>query len=103
MTAVRRKFSVEQKIEILRAAEKQGIHNVLRQHNLSYSVFSRWRQNMTINDPEKEELIASHKARAELKRYITENSRLKKIIAHQALELERKNEELRRKPLKAKG
>ena len=37
-----------------------------------------------------------NKAKWELKQYIEENARLKKIIAYQALELERKDEELRK-------
>ena len=48
------------------------------------------------NDEHKQEAMMRNKAKWELKQYIEENARLKKIIAYQALELERKDEELRK-------
>ena len=38
----------------------------------------------------------NHHERSQLKQYKTENQRLKKIIADQALEIERKEEELKK-------
>jgi|SRR5688572_22686911 len=96
MTNGRRKFTDEQKLEILRQAEQIGINKALRHHSLSYSVFSRWREKFSSNDEHKQESMIRNKAKWELKQYIEENARLKKIIAYQALELERKDEELRK-------
>lgn len=92
----RRRFSDDQKLEILQQAQKMGISAVLRNHSLSYSVFSKWRQKFMSNDSSKQDMILSNKTRTELKQFIEENARLKKIIAEQALELERKDEELKK-------
>jgi len=95
MTNSRRSFTDEQKLEILRQAEKIGVIATLREHQLSYSVFARWKQKFLKQhvDPG---MIEVNKARSELKQFREENARLKKIIADQALELERKNEALKK-------
>ena|SRR5690349_1017142 len=93
----RRRFTDEQKREILHQADKTGITAVLREYRLSYSVFSRWRQKFLLHVSTNTEVIREvNKARSELKLLNEENLRLKKIIADQALQLERKEEELRR-------
>jgi putative transposase len=92
----RRRFSDEQKLEILQEAEKMGVTAVLRLHSLSYSVFAKWREKFRNPGTTKQEAAISNKARSELKQFIEENARLKKIIADQALELERKDEELKK-------
>jgi putative transposase len=103
MASQKRKFTDEQRLQILRQAQEMGITAVLRHHSLSYSVFSRWREKFMKNDGNKQEMISRSKVRSELKQYIEENARLKKIIADLALELERKDEELKKvKPLYSK-
>lgn len=94
--ATRRKFTDEEKIAILDQANKVGIAATLRHYNLSYSVFSRWKQKLLINDPGMQNLLPSYKTRSEIKQLHNENMRLKKIIADQALELERKEEDLKK-------
>jgi putative transposase len=96
MATQRRKFTDEQKLEILRQADKMGVTAVMRSHSLSYSVLARWKERFLKGDMTKEEIMIQNKARFELKQFIDENTRLKKIIAEQALELERKDEELRK-------
>jgi putative transposase len=96
MTSVRRKFTEEQKMEILREANEMGISAVLRIHKLSYSAFSRWRQHYAVVITSNNHTVFDHRARSELKQYKIENIRLKKIIADQALELERREEELKK-------
>jgi len=96
MATHRRKFTDEQKIEILQLAEKVGVTSVMRSHSLSYSVLSRWKNQFNQNDVNKQEILMQHKARLELKQFVEENVRLKKIIAEQALELEHKEEELKK-------
>jgi len=96
MTSLRRKFTDEQKLEILREANKMGVTAVLRTHALSYSVFARWKQKFMRSDPNTQAHTIPNKTRSELKQLTEENIRLKKIIATQALELERKDEELRK-------
>jgi|SRR4030095_316603 putative transposase len=95
MASPKRKFTDEQRLEILQQARQIGITAVLRHHSLSYSVFARWREKLTKNNG-KQEFFSTNKARSELKQYMEENTRLKKIIADLALELERKDEELKK-------
>lgn len=96
LTMTRRRFSDEQKLEILHQAERLGITAVLRSHSLSYSVFSKWREKFMKNDGAKKDAVLANRQKSELKQFIEENARLKKIIAEQALEIERKDEELKK-------
>ena len=94
MASPKRKFTEEQKLEILRQANEMGVIAVIRNHNLSYSVFARWREKFMEKD--KKETILKNKPKSKLKQFMEDNTRLKKIIADQALELERKDEALRK-------
>ena len=96
MASRKRKFSDEQKLEILRQANEMGVITVIRNHNLSYSVFSRWREKFMKNDKSKQELFSKSKTKSEFKQIMEDNTRLKKIIADLALELERSDEQLRK-------
>jgi len=96
MASQKRKFTEEQKLEILRQANEMGVIAVIRNHNLSYSVFARWREKFMEKDKNKQELILKNKPKSKLKQFMEDNTRLKKIIAEQALELERKDEALRK-------
>src|SRR5215471_18547147 len=97
MTTRKRKFTDEQKLEILQQAQKHGVTAVLRTHSLSYSVFARWKEKFMKNDVQKQEAFLKNKAKSELKQFMEENIRLKRIIAEQALELARKDEELKKR------
>ena len=88
MSAQRRKFTNEEKLNILHQAKLSGITRVLREYKLSYSVFSRWKQQMNTD--------SFTQADASLFELKQENMRLKKIVADQALELEVKKELLSR-------
>ena len=94
MASQKRKFTDEQKLEILKQANEMGVIAVIRNHNLSYSVFARWREKFMEKD--KKELTLKNKPKSKLKQFMEDNTRLKKIIAEQALELERKDEALRK-------
>ena len=96
MVSQKRKFTDEQKLEILRQANEMGVIAVIRNHNLSYSVFARWREKFMEKDKNKQKLILKSKTKSKLKQFMEDNTRLKKIIADQALELERRNEALRK-------
>ena len=94
MASQKRKFTDDQKLEILKQANEMGVIAVIRNHNLSYSVFARWREKFMEKD--KKELTLKNKPKSKLKQFMEDNTRLKKIIAEQALELERKDEALRK-------
>lgn len=92
----KRKFTDEQKLEILQQADKLGVTAVLRDHSLSYSVFAKWKEKFMRGPASDPDRLESNRTKSELKQFIEENARLKKIIADQALELERKDEELKK-------
>ena len=95
MANPRRKFTKEEKLGILQKAGEMGITAVLHEYHLSYSVFSRWK-NQLLNTDNAADSAAGNRAKYELKALQEENKRLKMIIADQALELERKEGELRK-------
>ena len=88
--AQRRKFTDEEKLNVLIQAGQNGVSNVLRHYNISYSIFARWKQSFLKKG------IDPFSASNENKSLLEENIRLKKIIADQALSLEMKDEELKR-------
>jgi putative transposase len=95
MSRTRRQFSLEQKLAILNEAEQQGVTQTLRKHNLSHSVFLRWKNQF--NSGGTGSLKPQyHKVDPELRALQEENARLKKIIGNQALELEFKTELLKK-------
>src|SRR5437588_992993 len=95
MAKKRRSFSVEQKLLIIQEAEQNGVTQVIRKHNLSYSVFLRWKNQF--NQGGVSSLKPQyHKVDPELRALQEENARLKKIIGNQALELEFKTELLKK-------
>ena len=95
MSKTRRQFSVEQKLAILNEADHNGVTQTLRKHNLSHSVFLRWKNQF--NSGGTGSLKPQyHKVDPELRALQEENARLKKIIGNQALELEFKTELLKK-------
>ena len=96
MSTGRRRFTVEEKQEILHQAKQIGITNALRKHNLSYSVFHRWKSNMTDKKNDASKSRGSQSLTTRIKELMEENALLKKIIANQTMLLEMKEEELRR-------
>jgi transposase-like protein len=94
MKRTRRTFSAEEKLSIVREAEREGSAVTYRKYNLSPNLLHRWKQKYLAQgvsglknayhriDPEKRELEE-------------ENERLKRIVAKQALELEFKTELLK--------
>jgi len=95
MSKQRRTFSVDQKLKIIQEADQQGITQTLRKHNLSHSVFLRWKNQFNTGGTE---LLKPQyrKIDPEVKALMEENARLKKIIGNQALELEFKTELLKK-------
>jgi transposase-like protein len=95
MTKQRRSFSVEQKLQIIQEADQNGITQTLRKHNISHSVFLRWKNQF--NQGGSSSLQPQYrKVDPEVRAILEENARLKKIIGNQALELEFKTELLKK-------
>jgi putative transposase len=95
MPANRRKFSIEEKLDILQQAKVAGITVILRKHSLSYSVFHRWKEKLDDKSMNKLNPLQSQ-MNDKLKNLMHENALLKKIIANQTMLLELKEDELRK-------
>jgi putative transposase len=95
MAKQRRSFSVEQKLQIIQEAEQYGTTQTVRKHNLSPSLFLRWKNQF--NQGGVKQLEPQYqKINPEVRALQDENARLKKIIGNQALELEFKTELLKK-------
>ncbi len=98
MSKSNRKFSIDEKLSILQEGENQGVELTCRKYNLSRSLYYRWRNSFTRHGPDG---LAPkyHRVDPEVRALEKENDRLKKIIARQALELEVKEELLKKTKL----
>jgi len=91
MNKPRRQFTPEEKFSILQEAEKDGQTEVGRKYNIALSVLAYWKKKYLAKG--KEGLKAGYKRiDPHVKELEAENQRLKKIIANQALEIEFKDE-----------
>ena len=91
MTKPRRRFSPEEKYSILQESEREGHTEVCRKHNLASSVVTYWKKKYLSRG--KEGLANTYKRiDPQFRAMEEENLRLKKIIAKQALEIEFKDE-----------
>ncbi|GAO41094.1 transposase [Flavihumibacter petaseus] len=89
---LRRKFTDDEKRAIIDGAAQKGVNAILREHGLSYSVYSRWKEKF---QPEvMKEQHAQFRLQQQVRVLTAENERLKKIIANQALEIQIKTEKL---------
>jgi len=91
----KRIFSAEQKMQILREAEENGMLATCRKYEIAQSLYYRWKSQfdrMGIDGLQGQYYRVDPKVR-ELEK---ENERLRKIIARQALELEVKTELLKK-------
>jgi len=87
----RRQFTPEEKYSILQEAAREGTTATCRKYNLAHSVVSYWKKKYLSNG--KEGLTAGYRrVDPRVRELEEENARLKKIIAKQALEIEVKDE-----------
>jgi len=98
MNRNKRKFSQQERLEILREVEQNGIEETLRKHNLSRSLYYRWKNKF---DRCGVDGLTDQYYRVDpaIKTLEKENERLRKIVARQALELEVKEELLKKTKL----
>ncbi len=95
MAKERRKWSEAEKLQIIEEAEQNGLTETLRKYNVAQSLFHRWRR--AYNGEGMEGLRPHYKTvDPEVKRLQQENEWLKKIIAQQALEIDFKEELLKK-------
>jgi transposase-like protein len=91
MSKERRVFSPEEKHSILQEAEREGVTETCRKYNLAHSVISYWRKKYLTKG--KQGLTRDYnKEDPRVKQLESENEKLKRIISKQALEIEVKDE-----------
>ena len=90
-----RKFSIDEKLSILQEGENNGVELTCRKYNISRSLYYLWRNSF--NQQGLDGLAPKyHKVDPGVRALGKENERLKKIISRQALELEIKEELLKK-------
>lgn len=95
MSKTRRQFSPEEKYSILQEAEREGHTETCRKYQLATSVLANWKKKYLAKG--KEGLKAAYyRVDPKVKELEEENARLKRIIAKQALEMEVKDELLKK-------
>lgn len=87
----KRRFTAEEKLSILQESEREGFTETCRKYNLATSVLSYWKKKYL--EKGKEGLRGGYKrVDPNVRALEEENERLKKIIAKQTLEIEFKDE-----------
>ena len=95
--ATKRQWSEAQKLQIIGEVEQKGLTETLRKYNLSSSLFHKWRKRY--NGEGMEGLKPRYKTiDPQTKQLQSENERLKRIVAKMALEIEFKDELLKKSP-----
>lgn len=95
MSKQNRKWSEAQKLQIIQEAEQNGQTETLRKYNLAHSLFLRWKKAFQAQGSVG--LKPGYRTiDPDTRRLEQENERLKRIIANQALEIEFKNELLKK-------
>jgi len=98
MTKTKRKFTAEERLSIIREAEREGRIETIRKYQLAPSLFDRWRRKY-LEHGFNGLKPAYRRIDPQVKELEQENERLKRIIARQALELEVKTELLKKTPI----
>ena len=95
MSIIKRKWSEAQKLQIIQEVSQHGLQETLRKYNLSQSLFHKWRR--AYNGQGMKGLHPKYKViDPSVRQLEQENERLKRIIAKQALEIEFKDELLKK-------
>ncbi|HSV88235.1 MAG TPA: helix-turn-helix domain-containing protein [Bacteroidales bacterium] len=98
MSKIKRKFDLDEKLRILREGETNGVEVTCRSYQIARSLFYNWKNKFNRQGPDG---LAPryHRADPVTKALEKENERLRKIISKQALELEVKEELLKKTKL----
>jgi len=98
MSKSNRKFQLDEKLQILREGETNGVEITCRKHQIARSLFYNWKNKF---DRLGTDGLAPryHRVDPQVKALEKENERLRKIISRQALELEVKEELLKKTKL----
>ena len=97
----KRVFSTEQKMEVLREVEQNGMVATCRKHDIAQSLYYQWKRKFDQHGIDGLQ-GQYHRVDPQVKELEKENERLKKIVAKQALELEVKSELLKKTSFRSK-
>ena len=98
MSRSKRKFQLDEKLQILREGENHGVDVTSRKYQISRSLFYNWKNKFDRQGPDG--LTPKYRrVDPQVKALEKENERLRKIISRQALELEVKEELLKKTKL----
>jgi len=98
MSKVNRKFSLDEKLQVLREGEANGVDVTCRKYQIARSLFYTWKNKFNRQGPDGL-APAYYKVDPAIKALEKENERLRKIISKQALELQVKEELLKKTKL----
>lgn len=102
MSKIRRQFTPEEKHSILQEAEREGHTETCRKYKLAASVLSYWKKKYLTKG--KDGLKASYyRVDPKVRELEEENFRLKKIVAKLSLEMEVKDELLKKIDLRSQN
>jgi len=95
MASQRKKWSLEEKLFIIREVERNGLVQTIRQHQIAASTYYKWKEKYDLHG---EEGLKQTYRRTdpELKRLQIENLRLKQLLADKELALQIKDELLKK-------
>ena len=97
----KRVFTAEQKMEVLREAEHNGMVATCRKYEIAQSLYYQWKNKFDQHGIDGLQ-GQYYRVDPQMKELEKENERLKKIIAKQALELEVKSELLKKTQFQTK-
>ncbi len=94
---MKRTWSVEEKVSILKEAKTAGIVETCRKHGIYAATYYSWKEKYNQNGAEGLRPGYSKQEHKDLKKLEKENERLKKMLAEKDLELGIKTELLKKK------
>ena len=95
MSKTRRSFSASEKLSIINEADQYGVSVTLRKHNLSPTVFRRWKESFNEGGVASLQSYSRHR-NPEVEALEEQIRVLKNIVARQQIELEFKSELLKK-------
>ncbi|MBK9270317.1 MAG: transposase [Saprospiraceae bacterium] len=90
-----RKWSIEEKLSILKEAEKEGVTPTIRKYGIYYATYYSWKEKLNLEGVEGLK-VRYKRVDPEIKALQLENQRLKQIIAEKELNLQIKEELLKK-------
>lgn len=101
MSKIKRKFTPEDRLSIVQESMREGIAATGRKYNISPSMIGLWKKKY-LEKGSSGLKDGYHRVDPQVRQLEEENARLRRVIANQALELDVKNELLKKTPIRTK-